>query len=100
MTTSVTMDYSNESLDSSGYEDTERLKVSINRNNNYDVMMINFLTVSLPCPFSLNCLDFSPSLPLLPSPPLSLSLLSPLSPFLPPSISRRSSDLLRDMYMS
>jgi hypothetical protein len=40
MTTSVTMDYSNESLDSSGYEDTERLKVSINRNNNYDVIMI------------------------------------------------------------
>ena len=33
MTTSVTLDYSNESLDSSGYEDTERLKVSINRNN-------------------------------------------------------------------
>ena len=43
MTTSVTLDYSNESLDSSGYEDTERLKVSINRNDIYDVIVMNFL---------------------------------------------------------
>ena len=77
MTTSVTMDYSNESLDSSGYEDTERLKVSINRNNNYDVMMIYFLTVS-PMAHFHSIAWISLSLPPSPSPP-SLSLLSPPS---------------------
>ena len=77
MTTSVTMDYSNESLDSSGYEDTERLKVSINRNNNYDVMMINLSPYLSHGPYYLE-FSLSPSLPL----------------------SRKSSDLLRDTYMS